>query len=58
MRYTNYQNNYLLTVCVKVQIAFFLENWGEIRTSDAMKTIWQQIRVGRHPGFEEGLSSC
>lgn len=22
-----------------------------------MKTVWQQIRVGRHPGFEEGLDS-
>jgi len=37
----------------KTQIAFFLENWNEIRSAESMKTIWQQIRVGRHPGFEE-----
>ncbi|KAI0916772.1 hypothetical protein AcW2_007078 [Taiwanofungus camphoratus] len=37
----------------KVQVRFFLDNWGEIRGSDAMRNVWQQIRLGRHPGFEE-----
>ncbi|EKM79382.1 hypothetical protein AGABI1DRAFT_128536 [Agaricus bisporus var. burnettii JB137-S8] len=37
----------------KVEIEFFLKHWQEIRTSDAMKNVWQQIRIGRHPGFEE-----
>ncbi|KAH7920470.1 hypothetical protein BV22DRAFT_1039810 [Leucogyrophana mollusca] len=37
----------------KVQVSFFLEHWGEIRASDAMRNVWQQIRIGRHPGFEE-----
>ncbi|KAH7914269.1 hypothetical protein BJ138DRAFT_1144217 [Hygrophoropsis aurantiaca] len=37
----------------KVQVNFFLEHWGEIRASDAMRNVWQQIRIGRHPGFEE-----
>lgn len=37
----------------KVEIDFFLKNWQEIRTSDAMKKVWHQIRIGRHPGFEE-----
>ncbi|TFK52200.1 hypothetical protein OE88DRAFT_1657312 [Heliocybe sulcata] len=37
----------------KVQMQFFLEHWGEIRTSDAMRNLWPQIRAGRHPGFEE-----
>lgn len=37
----------------KVEIDFFLKNWQEIRTSDAMKNVWHQIRIGRHPGFEE-----
>jgi len=37
----------------KVQIKYFLDHWADIRTADAMTTIWQQIRVGRHPGFEE-----
>jgi hypothetical protein len=36
-----------------VQVEFFLQHWGEIRSSDAMSAVWQQIRVGRHPGFEE-----
>lgn len=39
---------------VQVQVRFFLDNWGEIRGSDAMRNVWQQIRLGRHPGFEEG----
>jgi hypothetical protein len=37
----------------KVQVDFFLEHWADIRASDAMSNVWQQIRVGRHPGFEE-----
>ncbi|EJC97944.1 uncharacterized protein FOMMEDRAFT_114721 [Fomitiporia mediterranea MF3/22] len=37
----------------KTQIAFFLERWNEIRASQSMQAVWQQIRVGRHPGFEE-----
>ncbi|KAG2112321.1 uncharacterized protein F5147DRAFT_81048 [Suillus discolor] len=37
----------------KVQVSFFLEHWGDIRSSDAMRSVWQQIRIGRHPGFEE-----
>ncbi|KXN88178.1 hypothetical protein AN958_07637 [Leucoagaricus sp. SymC.cos] len=37
----------------KVEITFFLKHWQEIRTSDAMKNVWHQIRIGRHPGFEE-----
>jgi hypothetical protein len=32
---------------------FFLANWGEIRNSEAMNNVWQQIRNGRHPGFED-----
>jgi hypothetical protein len=40
----------------KVEIDYFLKNWQEIRTSDAMKSVWHQIRIGRHPGFEEGTS--
>jgi len=45
----------LITAFVKVEIDFFLKNWQEIRTSDAMKKVWHQIRIGRHPGFEEGM---
>jgi len=37
----------------KVQVSFFLDNWSEIRGSDSMRTVLQQIRQGRHPGFEE-----
>jgi hypothetical protein len=37
----------------KIQVNFFLEHWGDIRSSDAMRSVWQQIRIGRHPGFEE-----
>ncbi|KAJ3565020.1 hypothetical protein NP233_g7910 [Leucocoprinus birnbaumii] len=40
----------------KVEIDFFLKNWQEIRTSDAMKSVWHQIRIGRHPGFEEAIA--
>ncbi|TEB39742.1 hypothetical protein FA13DRAFT_1619132 [Coprinellus micaceus] len=32
---------------------FFLNHWHEIRASESMRTVWQQIRSGRHPGFEE-----
>ena len=35
---------------------FFLNHWHEIRASESMSSVWQQIRSGRHPGFEEG--SC
>lgn len=37
----------------KVQIKYFLDNWSAIRASDAMRNVWQQIRLGRHPGYEE-----
>ncbi|KAL5519976.1 hypothetical protein ACEPAG_1636 [Sanghuangporus baumii] len=37
----------------KMEVAFFLEHWNEIRASQSMQKVWQQIRVGRHPGFEE-----
>jgi len=37
----------------KVQVEYFLTHWSAIRTSDAMASIWQQIRGGKHPGFEE-----
>ena len=38
----------------KVQVAFFLQHWQEIKKSETMTQIWQQIRVGKHVGFEEG----
>lgn len=38
----------------KVQVAFFLKHWGEIKKSDTMQNIWKQIRDGKHVGFEEG----
>ena len=38
----------------KVQVAFFLKHWSEIKKSETMTQIWQQIRVGKHIGFEEG----
>jgi hypothetical protein len=38
----------------KVQVNYFLEHWSEIRASEGMRNVWQQIRNGRHPGFEEG----
>ena len=41
----------------QVQVKFFLDNWGTIRTSDALANVWQEIRTGRHPGFEEGSLS-
>ncbi|KZV61512.1 hypothetical protein PENSPDRAFT_759388 [Peniophora sp. CONT] len=37
----------------KVEVKFFLDHWTSIRASEAMRNVWQQIRVGRHPGFEE-----
>jgi len=37
----------------KVEINFFLTHWQEIRASESMRDVWQQIRNGRHPGFEE-----
>ncbi|GBE83235.1 hypothetical protein SCP_0502820 [Sparassis crispa] len=37
----------------KVQVHFFLDHWTDIRGSDSMRNVWQQIRLGRHPGFEE-----
>lgn len=37
----------------KVEVQFFLDHWTDIRGSEAMRNVWQQIRVGRHPGFEE-----
>lgn len=38
----------------QAQVNFFLANWTDIRTSSSMRNVWQQIRNGRHPGFEEG----
>jgi hypothetical protein len=40
----------------KVQVAFFLKHWAEIKKSETMTQIWQQIRLGKHVGFEEGES--
>lgn len=40
----------------KVQIAFFLKHWHEIKKSETMTQIWTQIRLGKHVGFEEGES--
>jgi hypothetical protein len=40
----------------QVQVAFFLKHWAEIKKSDNMTHIWQQIRLGKHVGFEEGES--
>ncbi|EIN12541.1 hypothetical protein PUNSTDRAFT_118336 [Punctularia strigosozonata HHB-11173 SS5] len=37
----------------KVEVNYFLEHWAEIRSSPAMRSVWQQMRMGRHPGFEE-----
>ncbi|KAG6897554.1 hypothetical protein C0992_000337 [Termitomyces sp. T32_za158] len=37
----------------KIQVDFFLAHWKDIRTSASMRHVWQQIRNGRHPGFEE-----
>ncbi|KIJ45648.1 hypothetical protein M422DRAFT_59802 [Sphaerobolus stellatus SS14] len=37
----------------KVQVEYFLSHWADIRGSDTMHNVWQQIRCGRHPGFEE-----
>ncbi|KAG6918337.1 hypothetical protein DXG01_015196 [Tephrocybe rancida] len=37
----------------KVEVDFFLAHWKDIRASDSMRNVWQQIRNGRHPGFEE-----
>ncbi|KAI6030871.1 hypothetical protein F5J12DRAFT_803519 [Pisolithus orientalis] len=37
----------------KVQVKYFLEHWAEVRASEGMQMVWQQIRKGRHPGFEE-----
>lgn len=42
------------TTDIQVQLAYFLKNWAEIKKSDTMKTIWSQIRTGKHVGFEEG----
>jgi hypothetical protein len=33
-------------------ITFFLDNWSDVRGSEAMRHVWQQIRLGGHP--EEG----
>lgn len=37
----------------KMQVSYFLDNWNAIRSAESMKSVWQQIRAGRHPGFEE-----
>ncbi|KAG8882910.1 dolichyl-P-Man:Man(5)GlcNAc(2)-PP-dolichol alpha-1,3-mannosyltransferase [Tulasnella sp. 331] len=37
----------------KVQVDYFLAHWSEIRNGEAMRNVFQQIRLGRHPGFEE-----
>jgi len=43
-----------VTIFLQVEINFFLTHWQEIRASESMRDVWQQIRNGRHPGFEEG----
>ncbi len=30
---------------------FFLANWSEIKSSETMRNVFQQVRLGRHPGF-------
>ncbi|KAF8335328.1 uncharacterized protein EI90DRAFT_2913451 [Cantharellus anzutake] len=35
----------------KVQVDFFLANWSEIKSSEAMRDVFRQVRLGRHPGF-------
>lgn len=47
-----------ISVRLQAEIDFFLKHWNEIRSSSGMAAVWQQIRDGRHPGFEEGKSSC
>ncbi|KAI0301112.1 hypothetical protein B0F90DRAFT_1719274 [Multifurca ochricompacta] len=37
----------------KIEVKYFLDHWTEIRSSDAMRNVWHQIRLGRHPGFED-----
>ena len=37
-------------------MAYFLKHWSEIKKSETMMQIWQQIRHGKHVGFEEGMS--
>ena len=39
----------------QVQVAFFLKHWTDIKKSETMTQIWQQIRLGKHVGFEEGM---
>jgi hypothetical protein len=39
-----------------MQVEYFLAHWADIRGSDAMCNVWQQIRLGGHPGFEEGMT--
>ena len=36
-------------------MAYFLKHWSEIKKSETMMQIWQQIRHGKHVGFEEGM---
>ncbi|KAJ9106283.1 hypothetical protein QFC21_001428 [Naganishia friedmannii] len=36
----------------QIQVNFFLEHWTEIKCSPAMRTIWHNIRFGKHQGFE------
>jgi hypothetical protein len=35
-------------------VAFFLKHWADIKKSETMTQIWQQIRLGKHVGFEDG----
>ena len=35
-------------------MAFFLKHWADIKKSETMTQIWQQIRLGKHVGFEDG----
>ncbi|GHJ88399.1 hypothetical protein NliqN6_4801 [Naganishia liquefaciens] len=37
----------------KVEIAYLLKHWNEIKSSTAMRNIWIDLRQGRHQGFEE-----
>jgi hypothetical protein len=44
----------LMFIGRQIEVKFFLDHWAYIRSSNAMRDVWQQIRMGRHPGFEEG----
>ncbi|KAG8697189.1 hypothetical protein FRC08_006682, partial [Ceratobasidium sp. 394] len=37
----------------KVQMDFALQNWAQIRNGESMRQVTQELRSGRHPGYEE-----